>query len=237
MDVVPLRSIPEGIKSAIVGPNPLCRAFHSVYVCVCGGSLEYLPVIFCCYVSQVCASEPLKSFSRLPAVHVCIESVSIQLPRRQNSSRADDWRRRSSFLSLFLSVFLPLSCSTTVFSSLSLCIGSTIHHSFLVSRAFPFSGFIHLYLSLWMDGNVRRWKWPSEPMHCGGSIVLRAGGSERKGTRDQEREKQSERAKGLAGLARSIKRVSSPYDAEWDLCVCVSVDHESRLQTGRRKDG
>lgn len=61
MDVVPLRSIPEGIKSAIVGPNPLCRAFHSVYVCVCGGSLEYLPVIFCCYVSQVCASEPLKA--------------------------------------------------------------------------------------------------------------------------------------------------------------------------------
>lgn len=58
MDVVPLRSIPEGIKSAIVGPNPLCRAFHSVYVC---GGLEYLPVIFCCYVSQVCASELLKA--------------------------------------------------------------------------------------------------------------------------------------------------------------------------------
>lgn len=59
MDVVPLRSIPEGIKSAIVGPNPLCRAFHCV--CVCDGSLEYLPVIFCRYVSQVCASELLKA--------------------------------------------------------------------------------------------------------------------------------------------------------------------------------
>lgn len=139
MDVVPLRSIPEGIKSAIVGPNPLCRAFHCVCVCMCGGSLEYLPVIFCRYVSQVCASErAAKSFSRLPAVHVCIESVSIQPPRRQTPAGPMTDEEEAAFSPSSSPSFSPSRVQQL--SSLSFSRIRFIYSSLVsISRAFPFS--------------------------------------------------------------------------------------------------
>lgn len=228
MDVVPLRSIPEGIKSAIVGPNPLCRAFHCVCVCVCGGSLEYLPVIFCCYVSQVCASErAAKSFSRLPAVHVCIESVSIQPPRRQTPAGPMTDEEAASFS--------PSSSPSFVHSGYSVHLFITRFYiqGFSILMTYPF-----VSLSLWMEGNVRRWKWPSELMLCGGPIVPWAGGSERKGKRDWEREKQSERAKVTrwTGTLDKTGQLTLLLLNETCVRVCM-VDHKSRLQTGQRKDG